>query len=187
MKPVDLLRAVQWATQYLWFLPSDRTSHTQCASLLSKLAELQAVSKLSEGWQTSEFKDSDLAAQYRSNKDAGNDDSCSSMSSVQLCMRSVLDALWERLGSAPEAQPASALKGCLRSNDADNPVHPRLMQLCLPLLDQARLALQVSCFPISNKSDPSFWNVQRMGFPAHFKILHLTPSCLSHVLHSLSK
>lgn len=69
-----------------------------------------------------------------------------SFTGLGLCMRSVLDSLWERLGGRPGVPvegvlpewPAGAGGGGVVLE-----VDSRLMQLCCPLLEQARLSLQV--------------------------------------------
>ena len=141
LAPVDLLRAVQWTAQYLWFLPSDPSSArlVPYSSILQKLAELH-ISSLTPSREGRGDGTGGAAWHKTLTKIPG----C--FSTLQVCMRSVLEALAERLGGLPDAD--SQQLGAFSWLEAESKAQlPRLFQLCCPLLDQARLALQVSyCF-----------------------------------------
>jgi len=127
--PLDLLRTVQWVSKYLWFLSWDPVSASSpyFVNLLTTLAELQGVARPTPPPKVPEG--------------AGG-----SFTGLGLCMRSVLDGLWERLGGRPgEASEGGVPPWATGAGggEAAAEVDPRLMQLCCPLLDQARLNLQV--------------------------------------------
>ena len=139
LNPVDLLRAVQWTAQYLWFLPSDPASARLelCSSVLQKLAGLQ-ISSTTPSMQGLRKGTEEATGHERWTTTPR----C--FSTVQICIRSVLEALAERLGGLPEAtrQPRDDINW--KEAESKAQIHPRLIQLCCPLLDQARLALQAS-------------------------------------------
>ena len=142
---VDLLRAVQWIAQFFWFLPSDPSSAklTPCSTVLQKLAELHAGSMIpsKRGSQTQAREESSLLQLEIS--DTGLTGASQSFSTLQVCMRSIIEALAERLGGLPEAADQQHIVIEWEDADSKTQLHPRLLQLCCPLLDQARIALKV--------------------------------------------
>ena len=103
--------------RYLWFLPWDPGSACSqyFSAVLSTLAALHRSSSLQP-----------LSAAF---------------SSVQLCLRSLLDGLSERMGGF-NADVADR-SGGLPFSAVGGEVDAGLMQLCCPQLEQSRWALQV--------------------------------------------
>lgn len=143
---VDLLRAVQWISQFLWFLPSDSSAAklTPCSPVLQKLAQLHASSMIPSRMGSEADSDGALDLQPLEASDTGLPGAFRRFSTLQICIRSVLEALAERLGGLPEA--VDQQQPVIEWEDAGSKtqLHPRLLQLCCPLLDQARIALEAS-------------------------------------------
>ena len=129
----NLLLTVYLITQYLWFVPWDPgTLETpDFEMLVSNLSELHNSTALRPGSKA--------------------------FSTTQLCLRSLLEILWGRIGVSPGEAYAQGGKSPahnrweLQTEDeastTDKQVDPRLVQLCCPTLDQARSALKVHvCF-----------------------------------------
>lgn len=142
LAPIDLLRMVHWTAQYLWFLPSDPSSARllPCKSILQQFTKLH-FSTLTPSKQGLEDGTGGVIEQ-KQDTILSNAPGC--FSTLQICIRSVLEALAERLGGWPEADSLQLTIINWQDIDCRAQIHPRLLQLCCPLLDQARLALQVS-------------------------------------------
>lgn len=151
LQAVDLLRGVQWITQYLWFLPSDPifAKALSRGSLLSTLAGLYAATKEPAGSAANVVDTRKPAVDNEESLTVQREMESAPFSAVQICMRSVLEALWERLGSLPEASIGQPFQHLASSLKEESRVPPRLMQLCCPLLDRACLALQVRPYLLS--------------------------------------
>lgn len=144
LQPADLLRAVHCTAQYLWFISSEAfaTGLQPCSGLLSLLAsEYTACRQPLEGLMHRESPSGGFTSPGSQAKEGWS--SRSSSMSLHVCMRSVLETLWERLGSLPNAQGRPDPRVLRSQPPKDVQLPPRLLQLCCPLLDQARLALQV--------------------------------------------
>jgi hypothetical protein len=143
-EPIDLLRLVQWISKYLWFLSWDSASAKSpyFSSLLRTLAGLQGVGRTADRGATDTGRGDLGPGEGR----GGVATASGSFTGLGLCMRSVLDSLWERMGGKPGLPIEGVLlnwpAGAGGGEDALE-VDSRLMQLCCPLLEQARLNLQV--------------------------------------------
>ncbi len=168
LAPIDMLRAVHWVAQYFWFLPCDPSSASlpPCSSILQFFSQLHLSSK------TPIEQDVVLSGKAVQRLDsppdpgAGFPSRCQ-FSTLQICMRSVLEALAERLGGLPEVNNQQHEGADWREADSRAQVHERLLQLCCPLLDQARIALQARrCLSPPLFRTLSHWQPQKVSYSA---------------------
>lgn len=134
---------MQWISQYLWFLPLDPTAAKSryYSSLIRLLARLHpSLSLTAAGAQTGSV---DRGPAKASAAGRSSDELRPRITSLQVCMRSVLESLWARLGALPELSHEEGGDFTAARDVLVTTLDPRLIQLCCPLLNQARLALQV--------------------------------------------
>lgn len=116
-----------------------------CSTVLQKLAELRTSSMVPSKIGSEAKAHDEISLLPSQTSENGLSGASERFSTLQICMRSILEALAERLGGLPEALDRQALVIEWEDADCKTNLHPRLLQLCCPLLDQARIALKVSC------------------------------------------